>query len=109
LLHKVSKSSGDFALVVETSHRLPHTPQAPPSLTSFQEHQEPLPDIITNIPARQVNHHGHLEEHQELIKRRSRAARKEEQGDSKVASQTRSSRTKLPQAQDQEGVEGHQN
>jgi hypothetical protein len=85
-------------------------PQATPSLlTSFQEHQEPLPDIITNIPAKQIIHHGHLEEHQELIKRRSRATRKEEQGDSKVASRTRSNRTKLPQDQDQEGVEGHQN
>jgi hypothetical protein len=27
-----------------------------------------------------ISHHGHIEEHQELIKRRSRAARKQEQG-----------------------------
>jgi hypothetical protein len=43
-----------------------------------------------------------------LIKRRSRAARKKEQGDSKVTNRTRSSRIKLPQEQDQEEIEGHQ-
>jgi hypothetical protein len=41
-----------------------------------QEYQE----TITKIPAQATSDHGHLEEHQELIQRRSRAARKEEQG-----------------------------
>jgi hypothetical protein len=41
-----------------------------------QEHQELLPDITTKIPAQATSDHGHLEEHQELIMRRSRAARK---------------------------------
>jgi hypothetical protein len=73
-----------------------------------QEHQELLPNITTKIPAEATSDHGHLEEHQRLIKRRSRVARKEEQGGSKVSSQTRSSRTRPPQEQDQEEIEGHQ-
>jgi hypothetical protein len=44
-----------------------------------QEHQE----TITKIPAQTISDHGHLEDHQGLIKRRSRAARKEEQEGSK--------------------------
>jgi hypothetical protein len=35
------------------------------------------------IPAQSTSDHGHLEDHQRLIKRRSRAARKEEQEGSK--------------------------
>jgi hypothetical protein len=40
-----------------------------------QEHQEPLPDVTTKIPVQAIIDHGHLEEHQKLIKRRSRVAR----------------------------------
>jgi hypothetical protein len=73
-----------------------------------QEHHKLLPDITTKISAQATSDHGHLEEHQRLIKRRSKAARKEEQGGSKVSSRTRSSRTRPPQEQDQEEVGGHQ-
>jgi hypothetical protein len=82
LLVKVNKPNRYFALSVDKHHRGSRThhtshPLATPSLlTSSQENQEQIPDIITNIPAKQISHHGHLEEHQELIKRRNRAARK---------------------------------
>jgi hypothetical protein len=85
-------------------HTHHHFTLAPPQLESTQE------NITTKIPAQSTSDHGHLEEHQRLIKRRSRAAKKEEQEGSKESSRARSSRARPPQAQeqDQEEVEGHQ-
>jgi hypothetical protein len=86
LLHKVSRSSGDFALVVDKHHRGSRTTTHPSISFTISSHlisstPSTAPKHHHKIPATQISHHGHIEEHQELIKRRNRAARKEEQGD----------------------------
>jgi hypothetical protein len=82
LLQKVSKANMSFTPGLDKHHRgnrtTPHAPSI--SLTLSQEHQKLLPDITTKIPAQATSDHAHLEEHQRLIKRRSRATRKERQG-----------------------------
>jgi hypothetical protein len=67
----------------------PALADAPHKLTSTFHHSSypkstrTLPDITTKISAQSASDHGHLEDHQRLIKRRSKAARKEEQEGSK--------------------------
>jgi hypothetical protein len=53
-----------------------HTTSNTVLLTSSQAHQEQFSKEHHKIPAQATSDHGHLEEHQELIKRRSKAARK---------------------------------
>jgi hypothetical protein len=78
LLQKVSKANKSFAPGLDKHHHnQPHTPQATPFFSPrLKNTKNSSQNNTTKIPAKQISHHGHIEEHQELTKRRSRAARK---------------------------------
>jgi hypothetical protein len=79
---KVNKPSRYFALSVDKHHqRQPHLTHYLIHFTHHlilsEENEEQLQNLTTKILAKLISNHGHLVEHQELTKRRSRAARKE--------------------------------
>jgi hypothetical protein len=87
LLQKVSKANTSCALGLDKHHRGSRTTPHTPSLSHLTSRTlRTIPDITTKIPAQATSDYGHLEDHQRLIKRRSRAARKVKQGGSKVSS-----------------------
>jgi hypothetical protein len=88
LPHKVSKSNQSFAPRLDKHHyRQPHHTLASLSISPLahltSKSTRTIPDTTTKIPAQSTSDHGHLEDHQWLIRRRSRAARKEDQEGSK--------------------------
>jgi hypothetical protein len=83
LLVKVNKPNRYFALSVDKHHqRQPHLTHYLIHFTHHlilsEENDEQLQNLTTKISAKLISNHGHLVEHQELTKRRSRAARLKE-------------------------------